>query len=87
MVYSLSLDKTLAQLPCNTLRILGTMRPQAIVLGISEQIGAPDVLCTGLTNVWTCPDLHQSNPQLWVNSQRWAAAMLASSVGGGGNLC
>ena len=87
LVHSLSIDKTLAQLPCSTLRILGTLRPQANVLGISEEIGAPEVLCAGPTNVWTRPDLHQSNPQLWVNSQHWAAAMLVSSVGGGVNLC
>ena len=63
------------------------MRPQANVLGISEQVGVPEVLCAGPTNVWTRPDLHHSNPQLWVNSQRWATAMLVSSVGGGVNLC
>ena len=42
LVHSLSIDKTLAQLPCSTLWILGTLRPQANVLGISEQIGAPE---------------------------------------------
>ena len=87
LVHSLSIDKTLAQLPCSTLQILSTLRPQANVLGISEQTGAPEVLCAGPTNVWTRPDLHQSNSQVWVNSQHWAAAMLVSSVGGGVNLC
>ena len=36
-------NKTLALPPRGTLRILGTLRPQANVLGISEQIGAPEV--------------------------------------------
>ena len=55
LVHSLSIDKTLAQPPRGTLRILGTLRPQANVLGISEQVGALKVQCAGPTSVWTRP--------------------------------
>ena len=43
LVHSLSTDKTLVQPPCGTPSRLGTLRPQANVLEISEQIGAPEV--------------------------------------------
>ena len=42
------MNKTLALPPRGTLRILGTLRPQANVLGISEQIGAPEVPGLGI---------------------------------------
>ncbi|KAI0224296.1 hypothetical protein LSAT2_024684, partial [Lamellibrachia satsuma] len=58
----LSIDKTLAQRTRGTLRILGTLRPQANVLEISEQIGAPEVSCAGPTGEWIRPDSHHSNP-------------------------
>ena len=47
LVRSLSMNKTLALPPRDALRILGTLRPQANVLGISEQIGAPEVSVLG----------------------------------------
>ena len=55
LVHSLSIDKTVAQPYRGTLRILGTWRPQANVLGISEQVGALKVQCAGPTSVWTRP--------------------------------
>jgi hypothetical protein len=36
------------------------------LLGISEQVGAPEVQWSWTTGVWTRPGTHQSNPQLWV---------------------
>ena len=86
LVHSLSIDKTLAQPPRGTLRILGTLRPQANVLEISEQIGAPEVSCAGPTGEWIRPDSHHSNPQLWLNSQCRAAAMFVSGAGGRVNV-
>ncbi|KAK2182537.1 hypothetical protein NP493_350g01027 [Ridgeia piscesae] len=62
-------DLSSSKLTIGTLRILGTLRPQANVLGISEQHGAPEVLCAGPTNVSTRPDLHHSNPQLWTTGR------------------
>ena len=59
LVHSLFIDKTLAQPPRGTLRILGTWRPQANVLGISEQVGALKVQCAGPTSVWA---LHGATP-------------------------
>ena len=43
LVHILSLNKTLVRPPRGTLWILGALRPQANVLGISEQVGAPEV--------------------------------------------
>ena len=70
----------------NNVRNTGTLRPQANVLEISEQIGALEVSCAGSTGEWIRPDNHHSNPQLWVNSQCRAAAMLVSGAGGRVNL-
>ena len=47
LVHSLSLNKTLVRPPRGTLWILGALRPQANVLGISEQVGAPEVSVQG----------------------------------------
>ena len=83
LVHSLSTAKSLAQLSYSTLRILGTLLPQSNVLGISEQIRAPAVMCAGPTNVST----FHSCPQRWVNSQGWSIAMLVFTVGGGVKSC
>ena len=56
------------------------------MLDISEQIGAPEVSCARPTGEWIRPDSHHSNPQLWVNSQCRAAAMLISGAGERVNL-
>ena len=43
----------IAKFTCMTLQILGTWRAQAnVLLGISEQIGASEVLYEGPTNMW-----------------------------------
>ena len=55
LVHGLSIDKPLAQPTLGTLRILGTLRPQANVLGISEQVGVLKVKGAGPTSVWTRP--------------------------------
>ena len=47
LVHSLSLNKTLVRPPRGTLWILGALRPQTNVLGISEQVGAPEVSVQG----------------------------------------
>ena len=67
LVQSISIDKTQAQRPGRTQWVLGVFWPQANVLGISEQIGAPEVQCTGFTGVWTRIDAHNSNPHMWAD--------------------
>ena len=47
-----SIDKTLAQPPRGTIRILGTLRRQANVLEIGEQVGVLEVQCAGPTGVY-----------------------------------
>ncbi|KAI0238130.1 Endothelin-converting enzyme 1 [Lamellibrachia satsuma] len=57
-----------AKLDRNYANILGTLWPQANVLEIREQVGAPKVQCAGPTGVWTHPSAHCSNSYLWANS-------------------
>ena len=64
------MNNTLALPPRGTLRILGTLRPQANVLGISEQMQPQRCNVLGPPAYGYVPTLLYSNPQLWDNSNR-----------------